>query len=152
MKFLPLFRKNALDNSNVCSIIESEHVFDFKIRGISDMQENRSEKSRTGSGRNDPAQAGPARTGPPGTNLPIQLIASCSTLGDFTPLRFRYEDPEHRIQTVNIDRVLAEKTTVCGGVHCIQYTCAAAADGRERLFLIKYDVLRHTWMLVRMLS
>lgn len=85
-------------------------------------------------------------------NIPIQAITVCSTLGDFTPLRFRYEDSSHCLQTVRISRVIAEKSTIYGGVNCLQYTCAAEMDGQEHLFLLKYNVLSHTWIFFRMLS
>ncbi|MDD6346969.1 MAG: hypothetical protein PUA52_03015 [Lachnospiraceae bacterium] len=85
-------------------------------------------------------------------NVPIQAISVCSTIGDMTPLRFRYEDDRHQLQTVCISRVIAVKPTVLAGINCLEYTCAADCGGIEKLCILKYNVLNHTWILVRMLS
>jgi len=85
-------------------------------------------------------------------NIPIQAITVCSTVGDFTPLRFRYEDSEHQLQSVKISRVIASKATVYGGINCLQYTCAAEMEGQEHFFILKYNVLTHTWIFFKMLS
>lgn len=49
-------------------------------------------------------------------NLPIQIICCCSTLGEFTPLRFRFETEEHELITVQIESVLAHKETSFAGM------------------------------------
>ncbi len=40
-------------------------------------------------------------------NYPIQIFSVTSTLGEITPLRFRYENIEHEIITVNVDEIHA---------------------------------------------
>lgn len=85
-------------------------------------------------------------------NTPIQLISSCSTLGDFTPLRFRYEDEQHVLHTVSIERVLSSSTTCLAGVECILYTCSARLDDRIRIFILKYYVRSHKWSIYQILS
>ncbi len=85
-------------------------------------------------------------------NVPIQAITVCSTTGDLTPLRFRYEDVEHQIRAVSVDKVLARKPTTFSGIPCIQYTCSSVSEGSEHLFLLKYNIMQHSWVLMRMLS
>jgi hypothetical protein len=85
-------------------------------------------------------------------NVPIQAITVCSTLGDFTPLRFRYENEAHQIESVTVKKVLASKATIYAGVNCLQYTCSAEISGREHIFILKYNVLSHTWIFLRTLS
>ena len=58
-------------------------------------------------------------------NYPIQLIAVTSTLGDITPLRFRYENGEHELITVNVDEIHAKKEMTIGKGGSIIYTCAS---------------------------
>lgn len=85
-------------------------------------------------------------------NIPVQLISSCSTLGDLTPLRFRYENEEHSLSTVNIDAVLSIKENQYNGIHEIIYTCQAALNGTVHLFELKYNVSSHKWLIFRILS
>ena len=42
-------------------------------------------------------------------NIPIQLVGACSTLGDMTPLWFRYENEEHAVVTVKVEEVVSSK-------------------------------------------
>lgn len=85
-------------------------------------------------------------------NIPIQMISVCSTVGDITPMRFRYEDEDHSIETVSIDSVLAHKDTAYNGIREIQYTCRAKIGGLFRYFLITYNINSHKWRLFKMLS
>ncbi len=47
-------------------------------------------------------------------NYPIQRVCAFSTQGDIKPLRFKYEDPEHQIITVDVDNVIARKEMPIG--------------------------------------
>lgn len=85
-------------------------------------------------------------------NIPIQLISSCSTLGDFTPLKFRFEDEEHHIVTVNISDILSTREHKINGIHELIYTCRAYINGASRLFELKYNVNTHKWLIFRTLA
>lgn len=85
-------------------------------------------------------------------NIPIQLFCVVSTLGDLTPVRFRYENEEHEIITVNITDVLNCKETKLSGVHEFVYTCTAPMEDVERMFNLKYNVNRHKWTFFELLS
>lgn len=84
-------------------------------------------------------------------NIPIQLISSCSTVGDFTPLRFRFESEDHTLETVTIDKILAHKDTSFNGIREIQYTCQANISGEAKMFVLSYNINSHKWRLFRML-
>ncbi|MDO4478770.1 MAG: hypothetical protein Q4B73_07015 [Lachnospiraceae bacterium] len=84
----------------------------------------------------------------PSHHIPIQIISVCSTKGDMTPLRFRFEDDRHELHTVTISRILSTKATAYGGVHCLQFTCLAPVGDRERQLTLRYNVLSHTWVLL----
>lgn len=86
------------------------------------------------------------------TNVPIQTIAICSTIGELKPLRFRYENEEHVIQTVDVNEVLSIKESNLAGINSLLYTCKAILDKRECLFILKYNVMTHTWIFYKMLS
>lgn len=85
-------------------------------------------------------------------NVPIQIFCVVSTLGDFTPLKFRYEDEEHQIITVNINEILNHKETNFAGINEIRYTCNAFINNELKLFELKYSVTRHRWSFYQMLS
>lgn len=85
-------------------------------------------------------------------NLPIQLISSCSTQGEFTPLRFRYEDEEHNLITVQIAEILTHRENHYNGIHEIIYTCRADIYGESRLFDLRYNVSLHRFSVFQMLS
>lgn len=85
-------------------------------------------------------------------NIPIQLDSVCSTKGDFTPRWFRYENKEHQIERIVIEKILSHKEINFVGIKMIQYICTSTVNGRERIFEIRYNVSSHKWTFFRMLS
>lgn len=85
-------------------------------------------------------------------NIPIQLFCVVSTIGDLTPVRFKYETEEHRIITVQISEVLSQKETRLAGAREITYTCTADMEGTTQIFNLKYHVNQHRWSLARFLT
>lgn len=85
------------------------------------------------------------------SNIPIQMIYVCSTLGDLSPLRFRFESEEHQLITVDVSDVLARKETHLNGIYEILYTCRTVMDDSEILFVLKYNVASHKWLLLQRL-
>lgn len=84
-------------------------------------------------------------------NIPIQLISSCSTLGNFTPLKFRFEDNAHNLITINISDILSTRERKFNGVHDLIYTCQSNTSEVTQLFELKYNVNTHKWFMFRML-
>lgn len=85
-------------------------------------------------------------------NYPIQLIAVTSTLGDITPLRFRYENGEHELITVNVDEIHARKEMTIGKGGSIIYTCASMIDDTRMLYQLRYEIGSHKWIFMKKLS
>lgn len=85
-------------------------------------------------------------------NIPIQLISSCSTMGDFTPLKFRFEDETHNVITVDISDILSAREQKINGIHELIYTCCAYINGASQLFELKYNVNTHKWIIFRTLT
>lgn len=85
-------------------------------------------------------------------NIPIQLEAVCSTKGDFTPRWFRYENKEHQIERIVVEKILSQKEINFVGVKIIQYICCSTVNSCERIFEIRYHVSSHKWTFFRMLS
>lgn len=85
-------------------------------------------------------------------NYPIQLIAVTSTLGDITPIRFRYENGEHELVTVNVDEIHAKKEMSIGKGGSIIYTCASLIDETKMLYQLRYEIGTHKWIFMKKLS
>ena len=85
-------------------------------------------------------------------NYPIQLIAVTSTLGDITPIRFRYENSEHELVTVNVDEIHAKKEMTIGKGGSIIYTCASLIDETKMLYQLRYEIGTHKWIFMKKLS
>ena len=82
-------------------------------------------------------------------NMPVQMIAHCDADGSMQPLRFRFEDAEHTLHTVQITQVIDSRRVEYVGMEAYIYLCRAAMWGRERLFELKYTVRTHRWVLFR---
>ena len=85
-------------------------------------------------------------------NYPIQLIAVTSTLGDITPIRFRYENGEHELVTVNVDEIHAKKEMTIGKGGSIIYTCASLINETKMLYQLRYEIGTHKWIFMKKLS
>lgn len=84
-------------------------------------------------------------------NQQIEMISVCGSDGSLKPLRFRFEDEEHRLQVVQITEVISCKEICYVGIEAFVYVCRAEFGGREHLFEVKYTVRTHKWVLFRML-
>ncbi len=79
-------------------------------------------------------------------NYPIQMFSVTSTLGDITPLRFRYENSEHEIITVNVDEIHAKREMTIGKGGSLIFTCASALDDLKMLYQVRYEIGSHKWI------
>lgn len=84
-----------------------------------------------------------------GANMPIQMIAHCDADGSMRPLRFRFEDRDHTLHTVQIAQVLDARRVEYVGIEAFIYLCKAVLRDRECLFELKYTVRTHRWVLFR---
>ena len=85
-------------------------------------------------------------------NIPIQLVSACSTLGQITPLWFRYEYEEHQIVTVKIQQVVSSKEEKHCGMDYISYVCWAQTEQQRRLIELRYRLSTHKWSFFQALS
>lgn len=82
-------------------------------------------------------------------NIPVQMIASCTTSGEFTPLRFRFENRDCTIITVNVDSVVSHSKEVHNSREIV-YTCRAPFAGRMHIIDLRYVIQEHKWFLYRL--
>ena len=86
------------------------------------------------------------------TNMPIQLDSVFSTQGTVTPRWFRYEDEEHRVNTIQIERILSEKEIQYVGVRMLQFICASRIQEQEHIFELRYYIASHKWILFQIMQ
>lgn len=86
------------------------------------------------------------------TNVPIDMISFCNTLGDMKPLRFRIENESHERVTVDIIETLYKKETKPSGIALLTYGCNIQLYGEEHLVELHYNVVSHRWTLYRILN
>ena len=79
-------------------------------------------------------------------NYPIQMVCAFLTQGDIKPLRFRYEDPEHQIITVDVDNILARKGMSIGYGGSLIFTCESEIDDVKRMYELRYEIGTHKWV------
>ena len=82
-------------------------------------------------------------------NIPIQVLSCCSADGQFQPLRFRFEDEEHRLHTVQILEVVDVRNVTYVGIEAFRYLCKAEEDGTRHLYELNYAIRAHRWSLLR---
>lgn len=82
-------------------------------------------------------------------NVPVQMIAHCDADGSMQPLRFRFEDEEHMLHTIQISEVVDSRRVEYVGIEALLFLCKAVVDGRERMFELRYTVRAHRWALFR---
>ncbi len=82
-------------------------------------------------------------------NRPIQVIVHCGAEGDLQPLRFRYEDEDHRVHTVHVQQVTDSRRVEFVGIAAMLYLCKALVEGKEHLYELKYTIHTHKWVLFR---
>jgi len=85
-------------------------------------------------------------------NLPIQLFCVISTLGDFTPVRFRYADEEGLVHSVSIASLIGKSTIRRCGRDILCYRCHTDWEGADVPVELRYDIVAHKWSLARRLD
>lgn len=82
-------------------------------------------------------------------NIQVEMISLCSTDGKLRPLRFRFEDESHCLQTVPVTEILCDKEICYVGIEAFQFVCKGILGGREKMFELRYTVRSHKWILFR---
>lgn len=85
-------------------------------------------------------------------NIPIQLYSACNTVGELTPIWFRFETEEHTIESIRIEKIISHKEQNFCGAAYISFICSAVCDNRMRIFELRYSINTHKWSLFQILS
>ena len=82
-------------------------------------------------------------------NRPIEMLSVCGADGTLRPVRFRYEDEAHALETVQVSEVVSCKEVQYVGVEALIFLCRVRVAELERLLELKYTVRTHRWVLFR---
>lgn len=82
-------------------------------------------------------------------NMPVDVIAMCSTDGTLRPLRLRLETEDHSLLRVDIDEVVSSKKIQYVGIEAWVFLCRATVDEHKWLFELKYTIRSHSWCFLR---
>lgn len=80
-------------------------------------------------------------------NIPIQMIVCISTKGEMTPIRFRFEQSDQTICTVQVDRICQRKDALIGNLGVSEFVCQAMIHERMQQFALRYMHHDNCWML-----
>ena len=78
---------------------------------------------------------------------PIEVIAHYGADGEIQPLRFRYENEEHRLVRVIIDRIISKNEVSYVGIEAFVFLCRATEEEQRHMFELRYEVRSHSWTL-----
>ena len=78
----------------------------------------------------------------------IEMIAYFKEDGAINPIRFRIEE-ENKCEVIKINKVMKiDMEKFCGNKMYV-FTCSAVINNMERVFEIKYDVEKCSWILYK---
>lgn len=80
---------------------------------------------------------------------PIDVISVCSASGDIRPLRFRMEDEDHQLLSVDVDEVVSSKEIQYAGIEAHIFLCWVTVKESRWLVELKYTIRSHSWCLYR---
>lgn len=86
------------------------------------------------------------------TNVPVDMISVCNTLGEVKPMRLRLENELHERVTVDITEILLRKEAKPSGVRILIFVCRVCLYEEEHLIELHYNTESLKWTLYRMLS
>lgn len=78
----------------------------------------------------------------------IEMIAYFKKDGNINPIRFRIEE-EGKCQVIKIGKIIStDLEKLCGNKMWV-FTCSAIIENIEKIFELKYDVEKCSWLLYK---
>ena len=85
-------------------------------------------------------------------NVPIQVFCLIDTNGRLNPLRFRYENKEHQIETAFIEEIISRDEKHYVGIREKQFICVVMMGDVSRTAEIRYHVDSQKWRIFLFLN
>lgn len=85
-------------------------------------------------------------------NIPVQMICAMDTTGRISPMRFRYETPDHTIETIMIAQIISRDEKHFVGIREKQFICVVEMYERQHLVEFRYNTESQKWRIFQFLS
>lgn len=82
---------------------------------------------------------------------PVEVICYCGFDGKIQPLRFRFEDHEQLMHTMQVLEVLDTREVPYVGAEGFRYLCKAEERGMTHLYELNFDFRSHRWIIAQKL-
>lgn len=86
------------------------------------------------------------------TDMPIQFFGVISTQGEFTPIKFKYQDSDMGVHTVKVTGIISRQRMSVTGRMMLVYRCHTDWEGETIPVELRYDVESHKWTFKRRLD
>lgn len=85
-------------------------------------------------------------------NIPVQMLAVTDRSGKLTPLWFRFETEEHRIEKIAIEKTISRDESFYAGIREKKFICSALFGEERRIMEIRYNIESQKWRIFQFLS
>lgn len=85
-------------------------------------------------------------------NIPVQMMAVTDRDGKITPMWFRYEDEEHHVEKVSVEKTISRDESMKVGVREKRFICSVIMGDEQRLMELRYHIENHRWRIFQFLS
>lgn len=85
-------------------------------------------------------------------NIPVQMMAVMDRDGRITPLWFRFENEEHYIEKVSIEKTISRDVCMKVGIREERFICSVVMGEERKLMELRYHIENHKWRIFQFLS
>ena len=85
-------------------------------------------------------------------NIPVQMLAVTDRSGKLTPLWFRFETEEHRIEKIAIEKTISRDESFYAGIREKKFISSALFGEERRIMEIRYNIESQKWRIFQFLS
>lgn len=85
-------------------------------------------------------------------NIPVQMLAVTDRNGKLTPLWFRFETEEHRIEKIAIEKTISRDECAYTGIREKKFICSALFGDERKIMEIRYNIESQKWRIFQFLS
>lgn len=78
---------------------------------------------------------------------PIEMIVWFDKYGDIHPIRFKIQEEKNCI--IKVDKVIKNDLEKFAGNPMWVFTCSSIINGIEKIYEIKYDLVKGKWILYK---
>lgn len=85
-------------------------------------------------------------------NIPIQMMAVTDRDGRITPMWFRFEDEEHHVEKVTVEKTISRDECMKVGIREKRFICSVIMGDEQRIMELRYHIENHRWRIFQFLT